>query len=269
MGLIYLFLKHCKKIIMFEVFFCLKLCYFCNMISASKAIVINSLKYGETSLIVTCYTLELGVRRYMVKGVLKAKNRGLKRAYFQPLTQLQLVGYHNTKGNLNTIKEVSVNYHYKSLTTQITKQTLSFFVSDILNNSLKEEEGNTDLFAFITTALQWADLNDEVANFHLLFMLNLTKFLGFYPISNIQNPLYFNLNDGVFTNTIPAYHFIAEGKLKLFLRLLGTKFDTLSEMKLNAGQRHELLSILIKYFELHLEGFKEPKSLLILQSIFS
>ncbi len=239
------------------------------MISATKAIVINSIKYGETSLIVTCYTLELGVKRYMVKGVLKAKNRGLKRAYFQPLTQLQIVGYHNTSGKLNMLKEASVSYHYKSLTTQISKQSISFFIADILNATLKEEEGNPVLFKYVTTAMQWVDLHDEVSNFHLVFMLNLTKFLGFYPVVNIKNPLYFDLNEGVFMDTIPAYDFITGQKLKLFLSLLGTKFDALSRMKLNVSQRHDLLSILITYFGLHLDGFKEPKSLLVLKTIFS
>ncbi|PCI01541.1 MAG: DNA repair protein RecO [Flavobacteriaceae bacterium] len=239
------------------------------MISTTKAIVINSLKYGDTSLIVTCYTLELGVKRYMVKGILKAKSRNLKRAYFQPLTQLDLVGYHNNKGNLNTIKEAAVNYHYKSLVTQITKQTISFFISDILNATLREEEANPRLFEFITASMQWVDLHDDVANFHLVFLLNLTKFLGFYPVSNLEYSSYFDLNEGVFSESVPPYYFITGDKLKLFRCLLGIKFDGLSEMKLNSGQRHELLSILIKYFELHLEGFKEPKSLAILKTIFS
>jgi len=239
------------------------------MISATKAIVINSLKYGDTSLIVTCYTLELGVKRYMVKGILKAKSRTLKRAYFQPLTQLQLIGYHNKKGNLNTIKEASVAYHYKSLVTQITKQTISFFIADILNATLREEEANPRLFEFISASLQWLDLHDEVSNFHLVFLLNLTKFLGFYPVSNLEYSSYFDLNEGVFTDTVPPYFFITGDKLDSFKHLLGIKIDTLTEMKLNGRQRHELLSILIKYFELHLEGFKEPKSLAILKTIFS
>lgn len=239
------------------------------MISETYAIVINTLKYGDTSLIVTCYTKELGLKRYLVKGVLKPKNKGLKRAYFQPLTQLQLIGYHNLKGNLNSIKEASVSYHYKSMATQITKQSISFFIADVLNGALKEEVKNDELFRFIVTAMQWVDLHDEVSNFHLLFMLNLTKYLGFYPISNLQNPFYFDLNEGRFSDTVPSYYFLTGSKLELFKQLLGMKFDTLTSLKLNGGQRHELLSILIKYFELHLDGFKEPKSLIILKTIFS
>ncbi|MBL4745449.1 MAG: DNA repair protein RecO [Flavobacteriaceae bacterium] len=239
------------------------------MISATKAIVVNSLKYGDTSLIVTCYTLDLGVKSYMVKGILKAKSRSLKRAYFQPLTQLDIVGYHNNKGKLNTLKEAGVNYHYKSLVTQITKQTISFFIADVLHAALREEESNPRLFSFIITSMQWVDLHDNVSNFHLVFLLNLSKYLGFYPECNLENPSYFDLNEGRFTETVPPYFFITGDKLILFRTLLGIKFDDLSEMKLNGGQRHELLSILIKYFELHLDGFKEPKSLAILKTIFS
>ena len=74
----------------------------------TKAIVLNSLKYGDTSLIVRCFTLNEGIKTYLIRGVLKAKKGKIKAAYFQPLTQLKIEANHNNKGNLNSLKEVQI-----------------------------------------------------------------------------------------------------------------------------------------------------------------
>ena len=51
----------------------------------TRALVLSSIKFQDTSLIVRCYTQE-GVRSYLLKGVLKHKKNGLKPAYFEPYT---------------------------------------------------------------------------------------------------------------------------------------------------------------------------------------
>ena len=76
-----------------------------KMIEVTKAIVINTIKYGDTSLIATCYTENCGLKTYMLKGVLKAKKAKIKTAYFQPLMQLNLTANHNNKGSLNSIRD--------------------------------------------------------------------------------------------------------------------------------------------------------------------
>ena len=83
---------------------------------ATKAIVLSSLKYSDSSLIVKCYTQKEGLKAYLIRGILKPKKGGLKVAYFQPLTQLNIVASHNTKGTLNAIKEVQVFNHTKPFT---------------------------------------------------------------------------------------------------------------------------------------------------------
>ena len=150
------------------------------MLVTTKAIVLSTIKYGDADLIVKCYTQE-GLKSYMLKRILKAKKGKLKAAYFQPLTQLELVAKHNVKGNLNFIKEAKVSYPYSSITFDISKQAIALFLSEILNKSIHEEEVNAPLFEYIETALIWLDTHNNVANFHLLFLVNLTKHLGFYP----------------------------------------------------------------------------------------
>lgn len=238
------------------------------MVETTKAIVINTIKYGDTSLIATCYTENCGIKTYMLRGVLKAKKSKLKTAYFQPLMQLNLMANHNNKGALNSIQDVEVVHFYNSIYTNIKKQTISLFLSEILYHSIKEEEQNSSLYKYLETAFLWLDTHDNIANFHLLFLLNLTKFLGFYPEMNDVTKSYFNLLEGSFTsNNKPSS--VSGENLRQFKKLLGINFDVLNQVDFNAANRQAVLSILIQYFELHLSGFRKPKSLNILKAVFS
>ena len=235
----------------------------------TKAIVISVLKYGDTSLIVKCFTFEDGIRSYMIRGVLKSKKGKLKKAYFQPLTQLLIQANHNNKNALNSIKEVQVIHPYMHIYTSIVKQTIVLFLSEILSNIIKEEEKNEALYTYIETSLIWLDTQDTVANFHLLFLLNLSKFLGFYPNISQANKPAFSLLEGQFTEATYENLLLTGTELILFKRLLGINFDVIHTISYHKKERQTILRAIIRYFELHLEGFKKPKSLDILEIVFS
>lgn len=235
----------------------------------TKAIVLSSLKYGDTSLIVRCFTLEDGLKSYLLKGVLSAKKGKIKAAYFQPLTQLNIEANHNNKSTLNSIREVHIVNPYQHIYTNIFKQTIVLFLSEILSSTIQEEESNKGLFSFLETSFIWLDTNDKTSNFHLLFLINLTRFLGFYPDTSKINYPYFNLMDGNFTESATAKEVAFGENLGHFKRLLGTNFDSVETIKFNQQERQQVLQIIIRYFELHLDGFRPPKSLKVLETVFN
>jgi len=239
------------------------------MIVTTNAIVLNSIKYGDNSLIVKCYTQQEGSKSYLLKGILSSKKGKLKSAYFQPLTQLKIVANHNNKGRLNSIKEVEIINHYKTIFTDIVKQSIVFFLSEVLTFSIQEEEENTALYEYLETSLIWLDTHNKTANFHLCFLLNLTKYLGFYPEVANTNLSYFDLSEGKFYRHPPRYNYVTGLDLIAFKKLLGINFEALDKVEFNAKSRQQVLTILIQYFELHLSGFKKPKSLTVLKSIFN
>ena len=145
-----------------------------KMIEVTKAIVINTIKYGDTSLIATCYTEKAGIKTYILKGVLSSKKGKLKPAYFQPLNQLTLTANHNNKGSLNTIRDIEVTNFYAAIYSDIKKQSIALFLAEILYYSIKEEEQNQSLFSYLETSFLWLDTHHNISNFHLLFLLNLT-----------------------------------------------------------------------------------------------
>ena len=220
-------------------------------IVSTKAIVFSSIKYGDTSLIVRCFTLKEGLKTYLIKGVLSAKRRKIKPAYFQPLTQLQLVAIHNNKGNLNSIKEVHVLYPYKNMYANVFKQTIVLFLSEMVSNAIQEEEENASLYHYLENAFSWLDSNNEVSNFHLLFLLNLTQFLGVYPDLSGSDKEGFNLMEGSFVEFTSEKEVIFGNNLVQFKKLLGINFDTINGVLFNKKERQQVLRIIIRYFELH------------------
>lgn len=237
------------------------------MIVKINAIVLRCIKFQDTSLIIKCYT-ELGLKSYLLKGVLGSKKSRLKIAYFQPLNLLELIASHNDKGVLNSVREVKIAYAYNSISTDVVKQSIILFLAEVLNASLQEEEADRSLFNFLETSFQFLDNHSEIVNFHLVFLLKLTKYLGFYPqIKNSDYP-YFNLQEGLFETKYLLTTIQGEHKI-LFKNLLDTNFENMQTLKLNKLQRQQLLGILINYFELHLSGFKKLNALPVLHSVFN
>ena len=142
------------------------------------------------------------------------------------------------------------------------------FLAETLKNAIIEEEANPSLYVFLETAFHWLDSHDEISNFHLIFLINLTKYLGFFPNEDQSDALYFNLETGCFDSIMPIEKHIEDDQLVLFKKLLGMNFGGVLVHKLNRTKRRELLETLIQYFELHLLGFSKPKSLQILNEIF-
>lgn len=235
----------------------------------TKAIVLNALKYSDTSLIVKCFTEEDGLKSYLVRGVLKAKKGGLKIAYFQPLNQLQLIANHSVKSNLHGLKEVHILYPYKTFQTDIIKQSVVLFLSEVLSSAIQEEEQNIQLYSYLEKALLWLDSHKNISNFHLLFLLNLTYFLGFYPDVSKSESKGFNLLEGNFSDNILDKNVITGNEFYQFKKLLGINFDAIEKVSYSKNERQLVLKIIIQYFKLHLGGFRTPKSLQVLETVFN
>jgi DNA repair protein RecO (recombination protein O) len=237
------------------------------MLVKTKAIVISSLKYQEKSLIVKCLTQSDGLKSYFVPNAFSAKKSNQKIAYFQPLSLLEIEANHKNKGTLEHFKEIKLAHAYQTISTDIVKSTIVIFLSEIINHSIHEEEKNETLFDFLESALLWLDAHNEMANFHLILMLEMTKFFGFYPNTSESIFKFFDCKEGNFTASLGT-NYLSEQETFLFKKLIDLKFD--SDQKVFAGtERQILLKILLEYYSIHLDGFKKPKSLEVLKEIFS
>lgn len=237
------------------------------MLVKTKAIVISSIKYQEKSLIVKCFTLSDGLKSYFVRDAFSSRKSNQKIAYFQPFSILEIEAVHKNKGTLENFKEIKLAIPFQTIHNTVTKSTIVLFLSEMMHYSIHEEEENEALFTFLETALLWLDAHDDMANFHLIFLLEATKYLGFYPDNTDIDLPYFEMTEGIFT-PFNAISSLSQHETQLFKKLLSLKFE--SDLKtFHVIERQLLLKILIDYYSFHLEGFRKPKSLDVLKEVFS
>lgn len=236
------------------------------MLVKTKAIVISALRYQDKSLIVKCFTESDGLKSYFIRDAFSSKKSSQKIIYFRPLNIIEVEASHKNQGKLEYFKEIRFAHHYSSLHTDIRKTTIALFVSEMLHNTIKEEEKNERLYSFIETSLLWLDNHDQIANFHIIMLLEITKFLGFYPDTSRNEHAFFEMTEGIFVPYQSLSCLSAEETILLrrlmALRLDGTKCFTVL-------QRQALLKIVLDYYSFHLDGFVRPRSLEVLKEVFS
>ncbi|WP_413531526.1 DNA repair protein RecO [Empedobacter brevis] len=234
----------------------------------TKAIVLSSLKYGDTSLIIRCYTQNFGLKSFIAKGVFSKKKRNTS-LYF-PLAEIDLSFQpKSNEQQLVFLKSAQTSHYYESLHFHPIKSTIVFFLAEILNLVLKEEADNPELYFYIEHSLKEFDQKkDDFADFHLIFLLQLSHFLGFYPNLEIDGYL-FDLENGFFTNSNSSINMLKADETVLFKKLLELHFSEESKNTFNQPQRSLLLEILVKYYQIHTNNFKKPKSLQVLHELFS
>ncbi|PID68124.1 MAG: DNA repair protein RecO [Flavobacteriia bacterium] len=237
------------------------------MYQPTKIIVLNSLKYGDNGLIVKAYSRDFGLVSYFIKSLSKGKKGKFKKAFFQPLSQLNIVARHSNKGQLNYIKELDVAYHYQELYTDIVKQSIGLFLAELLVNTLEEHQADDYLYDFLDKRFRQLDMIEKPANFHLAFIKDYIMHLGVFP--KMENPQpYFDLLEGHYTS-VPAGPLWIEGQALQYFELIMTRtFEAVLALPMNKDDRHHSLESLLNYLDTHLAKYKPPKSLDILRAIF-
>jgi DNA repair protein RecO (recombination protein O) len=239
------------------------------MLLKTKGIVIKQTKFSDSGVIVKIFTEERGIQSFFVRG-LRGKRSKSKAAMYQPLTLLDLEISFSENKSLHNIKEVTVSHAYQTVTESMIKRTLIFFIDELLHKSLKEETQNKELFDWIYNSLVWLDLTDEaIVNFHLIFMMQLTMFLGFYPKNEPEETqMVFDMQEGRFLNNRPVHPYYVTGEVvKLLSQIQGASFEDSINLDLNNTSRKVLLETLITYYKIHMPSFGDFKSLEVLSVI--
>jgi DNA repair protein RecO (recombination protein O) len=243
------------------------------MLHKTKGVVLRTIKYGETSIVVTVFTGLFGIQSYMVNGVrLSGKNNPGKANYFQPAAILELIVYHNELKNLQRIKEFKWSYLYENLFFDVFKNSVALFMVELLHKSLKQAESNPDLFNFVEDAFIHLDKSDEtvVANYPLFFCLQLINFFGFRFSDEYseQNDV-LDLQEGLFVAERPSHPYFIEGELAFITSQLLKVMQPaeLRHIRLNHETRRTLLSAYQSFYALHIQDFGTLKTLPVLQEV--
>lgn len=245
------------------------------MTHKTKAIILRSIKYGETSLVVTAFTGRFGLQTYLVNGVRASAKKNQHAVCFQPSAILNMEVYHNELKNMHRIKEYEFAHLYQQLFSKVIKNGVALFIVELLYNVLKQPEQNKPLFYFCEDALMHLDEAPApvTANYPLYFILHLSYFLGFKINEEDAGKQYgyIDLQEGSFTEEQPHHpHFLSGEDVDITIALLQTRLPAeLSSLSLNKQKRKHLLLKYLDYYRLHLQNFGQLKTLPVLEEILN
>ncbi|MCA1744809.1 MAG: DNA repair protein RecO C-terminal domain-containing protein, partial [Bacteroidales bacterium] len=189
----------------------------------------------------------------------------------QPLNILDLEVYHHDNKDIHRIKEFRLGLALSQIPYSQTRRAQAFLLTEILGRVLRGEGANPHLFHFIEEAVAVLDSDQAgLENFHLWFLFQLTRFLGFQPHDNYSEEMaWFDLTEGCFVSREPAHPHYLSADLSLRIHRMG-RLDRkdLPAIAVNVKERRQLLDALVLFFELHQPGIGKIRSLNVLRDLF-
>lgn len=235
----------------------------------SIGIVFRSVKYSETSLILDIFTREKGMRSFIVSGVRSSKSKN-KASLYQHLNIIDMVAY-DKEEKLARIKECKIEHYYQRLSFDVVRSSIGLFLLEVCKNSIKEKEENIDLFDFIYSRLTILD-SDTPQNFGLFpikFLLELSQYIGFMPYNNHNaNNIYFDQYNGRFIPEMTEKYISTMEVSSSIAKINSTALEQLTSLSYPKNLRNEIINDLIIYYRLHIDQFKDLKTLEVLRTIF-
>lgn len=229
----------------------------------TEGIVLQKTNYSETSLILKVLTKDKGLQSFIFQG---AKRKNKKGQLVSPLSILSITYFQRKDSDLAKISSIDLALIYKNIPFNPIKSSVVFFINEILQKTIKEEESNPNLYLFIKNAIQVLDSLSNVANFPVKFLLDLLKHLGYHPIIE-QNAAYFDFLNGKLTKNKPNHpNYMGTDNTTYLLQILDCQI-TDEDIIIPFQIRKNLLNGVLDYYKTVLGDFKNLKSLDVLESI--
>lgn len=239
-----------------------------KMEERTHGIVLRRVRYNDTGMIVDIFTASRGTVSFLAKGSRGGKAQGRLLA---PLATVEVAFRWRQQRTLQRLDEVQTAVPYHALNTDPTRMAVGMFLQEFLYHALKHEVANRPLYLYLQSGLEWLDCGgDGLANFHLAFMVQLTRYLGLWPSTeDWQEGCLFDLKEGCVTDHVPAHRFWLKAEDTAHLPYI-TRM-TLRSMrlfKMSHMQRNVILDVVLAYYRLHVPEFPELKSVEVLREIY-
>ncbi len=240
------------------------------MLQKTRAIILHAVKYGDSSLIVKAYTEQWGRASFILKGARKSKKSN-RSVLFQPFYLLDLDIYYRDNRDLQWIREADFSRSMAGIRQDVVKSTQAIFLSEVLLKTIMEEEQNPELFSFLLQSVTYFESPVAASpSFHLLFLFQLSRYLGFYPAKNFSGTeQFFNIGAGRFSSTPDTVDFEYEKQLGLqWKSAFSSEYSSADQVFNNQEKRNMFLDSLLDFYRNHHPAMREIKSLEILRTVF-
>lgn len=241
------------------------------MLHKTRGIVLKTTLYSESSVIVQIFTEKFGIQSYMINGVKKPKAK-IRMNMLQPLHLVDMIVYHKSNTSIQRVSELRPSPIFRSIPYDIIKSTITLFLNEVLYKSIRQQTTDEHLFDFIFSAVCWFDETAELnVNFHLAFLLKLSRFLGFAPSTQTKSDQsYFDLQEGEFRSSIPVHpYFLDKFDAALFISLFSTPFEKINEINIENQTRRNILDKILVYYTLHTASFGDIRSHQVLEDVLA
>jgi len=241
------------------------------LLHKTRGIVFKTTNYAESSVVVQVFTEKFGLQSYLINGIKRPKSK-IKLNSLQPLHLLDMVVYHKSSGSIQRVSELRHLPVFQTIPYDIIKSSITLFLNEVLYKSLRQHESDEVLFEFLFHAIEILDgISKGVSNFHVYFLLRLTRFMGFYPDTSLAGRAdFFDLKNGCYSKMQPPHSLILEQPLSgIWTSFLNAKFDNLEELTISSAQRKQLLEKVLEYYKLHVEGFGQVRSHEVLEEVLA
>lgn len=227
----------------------------------SRAIALLNHKYGEGAVIAKVFTEDYGLKSFSVKRN-KSKKSKNKILLLDKMNLLTINAKNNSKKEIQYLNEINLAYAYQN--ASLKNKLIRLFIAEVLSKALIDSERNINLFQFVwNTNTQIDNLENINNNFCIIFLIQLSEFLGISPSTeNIDLP-YFNLNSGNFTNIKNKNEEIIKGEIINYFKRLIIKENVIIPYK----SRQELIRILFRYYSIHHINLSNIKSYEVIESL--
>jgi DNA repair protein RecO (recombination protein O) len=240
------------------------------MLYKTKGIVLHNSIYSDIYSITLIYTEEFGQVSYLTARS-KSRKTKVPKSLFHSLAILDLEVDHQNLRDIQRIKEAKAHIPLISMLNNPVKSAIGVFLSELISKVIKEVQANKILFNFLFQSIRILELTEKsCANFHLVFMVALSRFLGFYPDdSGYQEGMFFDMHNGVFVMYKPSHpYFLNPDDSRFFYKLLRITYENMTAFKLTGVERKMIITAILEYYRLHLTHLPEIKSLEILHEVF-
>ena len=236
----------------------------------TKAVVLRCVPYADNRQVIDLFTEACGRVQFACRMAKTARGK-LKRQLFQPLTLLNVAFDYRPKLSLQRMRDVSIYRPYTQIPYNMEKLGIAMFVAEFLTYATRNEQRNDALFNYIEQCLTWLDTDTgHFANFHLVFMMRIARFLGLMPNVDDYTPgCYFDLRNACFAAIRPLHNdYLQPQQAQHFLNLIRMDYKTMHLYKLTRDERNECAEVILQFYRLHVPGFPELKSLDVLKQLF-
>ena len=242
----------------------------------TDSIILDSIRWKETSKIVTFFSREYGILKVIARGVYR--NKSAFAGKLESLNRVEIIVNSRSSRSLQILTEVDVIDSYNTIRLDLRRLSYALAILELIQQTIREGHSDTVFYDFIVVLLDTLKTVNMPSVIFIYFLLKLVSYLGFKPnldhcpvCKNTPSSdiLYFSMEKGTIFCRDCAEGTVMLRKIKsdnldLLRKLQTHPHRKISEFETKDFPEQYFTNLLIDYLNFHTENIISLKSLSML-----